>query len=232
MTLRRQINETKFALTPRRGGILLTTLVFAVIIATILAGLGTLIISYYSRVSTESQYASVINLADAGANYELRKITQNVNNADLPESRGTHPEQRLLWGPGKVPGVYCTMSDGVTSWDKSTVPFCILCTGTIGLASRTIRISATSLNGSSGSAAVFAVVSGTISSSTISGSIATDGSLSFSGGSASVTNGTIYLDGPGATLAKAPSTAYTEIKNAAAVSWPTVSASGALDVPQ
>ena len=69
-----------------RGGILLTTLVFSVVIATLLAGLGTLLISFYSRVTTESQYASSINLADAGANYEFRKLNQNVSNADLPST--------------------------------------------------------------------------------------------------------------------------------------------------
>ena len=195
----------------RARGILLTTLVFAVIIATILAGLGTLIISYYSRVSTESQYASVINLADAGANYELRKITQNVNNADLP-SQGNPPGTTVAWGPGKF-RVYCTMSDGVTSWDKSTVPFCILCTGTIGLASRSIKISATTVPSTAGSAGVFAVVSGDTSDAkgipVVIGSVATNGTLDFTGNP--TVTGTVYFDGPGAGWSASPGNTYNTV---------------------
>src|SRR5579862_9987603 len=78
-----------------------------------LAGLGTLIISYYSRVTTESVYASTIDLADAGINYELRRINQNVANADLP-STGTPPGSTVAFGGGTF-NVYCTMTDGVTS---------------------------------------------------------------------------------------------------------------------
>src|SRR5580698_5917766 len=90
----------------KRGGILLTTLIFAVVISTMLAGLGTLVISFYSRASTESQYASCINLADAAANYEFRKIDQNVANADLPSTATS-----VSLGSGTFL-VYCTMSDG------------------------------------------------------------------------------------------------------------------------
>src|SRR5579862_4993758 len=98
-----------------RGGILLSVLCIATVIATILAGLGTLIVSYYSRVTTESIYSSAINLADAGINYELRRISQNVANADLPTA-GTPPGSTVSFGGGTF-RVYCTMADGATSWD-------------------------------------------------------------------------------------------------------------------
>src|SRR5580704_7345105 len=87
------------------GGILLSVLCIATVIATILAGLGTLIVSYYSRVTTDSVYANAINIADAGINYELRRITQNVANADLPTT-GTPPGSTVSFGSGTF-CVYC-----------------------------------------------------------------------------------------------------------------------------
>ena len=207
-----------------QGGILLTVLVFAVVIATMLAGLGSLIISFYSRVTTESQYASAINLADAGANYEFRKINQNVTNADLQSSA-----TNVSMGSGTFSGtfkVYCTMADGVTAWDKSTVPFYVVSTGTIGSVSRSIKVNATNSTNSGGPVGVFAVVSGDTSiangTPVVNGNVATDGTLDFTGHP--VVSGNVTFYGPSAGWNPSPGNAYTTVVNPTAVVWPTTSA--------
>jgi hypothetical protein len=199
----------------------------AAVIASLVAGLGSLLVSYYSRASDEAGYANAINLADAGVNYELRRINANVSNADMPGSSAPYGTY-VTFGNGSF-RVYCTMSDGVTAWDKASTPFCILATGTSGSESRTVKISATSPAAPGGTASIFAITSGVNSSSTISGSISTDGSLQFNGGA--VVTGGINLDGPSAVLTKAPSTAYTETINPTAVTWPTVSATALSHFP-
>ena len=174
----------------KRGGILLTVLIFAVVIATMLGGLGSLIISYFSRVTTESEYASSINLADAGANYEFRKINENISNADLPSTATS-----ISLGSGTFKA-YCTMSDGVTAWDKSTTPFYVISTGTIGSVSRSIKVNATADSGTGGPVGVFAVVSGDTSidngTPVVNGSVATDGTLDFTGHPTVTGNVTFY----------------------------------------
>ena len=128
----------------------------------------------------------------------LRKINQNVNNADLP-STGTPPGTTVSFGGGTF-RVYCTMADGVTSWDMKTVPFYIFVNGTVGTASRNIKVNATTIPNSAGQAGLFAVVSGDTSIAhgvpTVQGSVATDGTIDFTGNP--TVTGTISFDGPNA----------------------------------
>ena len=204
----------------RHGGILITTLIVSTIIASMLAGMGSLLISYYSRSLGETNYANAINLADAGLNYEIRRITANVSNADLPGS--TAPlGSTVAFGNGSF-RVYCTMSDGLTSWDKATTPFCILSTGISGTVSRSVKISATSSSNSSGTAAIFAVVSGILNGNpTVTGTVGTDGTLNFNG-TPTVTGGVIF-NGSGSGWNPQPSKSYSSVTNSSAVSWPTTS---------
>jgi hypothetical protein len=201
------------------GGILLTTLVIAVVIATILAGMGTLIVSYYSRVSTEAVYANSINLADAGVNYELHRINANVYDADLPTS-GSPPGATVALAAGTF-RVYCTMTDGLTAWDKQTVPFCIFSTGTIGNVTRTVEIVATDVT-SGGSYAVFGIQSGLVAAapSIVSGNLGTNGVLSFTG--TPIIAGSVMFDGSAANWLAPPDASYNVTYNASAVSWPSV----------
>lgn len=211
----------KYRRSATRGGVLITTLVISTIVASMLAGLGTLLSSYYSRSVNEMNYASAINLADAGVNYEIRKISANASSADLPGS--TTPLGSLVsFGNGSF-RVYCTMADGTTSWDKSTSPFCIIATGISGSVSRTVQISAASSSGGGGTAGLFAIVSGTMSGSPdVNGSIATDGTLDFNG-MPNIT-GDVIFDGPSARYINPPGCgAPSTISNPNAVSWPTVS---------
>src|ERR1043166_8835275 len=66
----------------RNGSALLSAVAFTFIISICLAGMGTLAVSHYERAGVESDYASALSLAEAGANYEFRKISANANNAD------------------------------------------------------------------------------------------------------------------------------------------------------
>ena len=66
----------------QRGGILLTTLAFTVVISLLLAGIATLTVSHYGRIQVETDYQIALDLAEAGVNYEFRKISANTANAD------------------------------------------------------------------------------------------------------------------------------------------------------
>lgn len=182
----------------QRGGILLTTLIFAVVIATMLAGLGTLVISYYSRATTESTYANAINMADAGVNYEFRKITENVSNADLAGTT-TPPGTTVSYGGGSFT-VYCTMING-TAWDKATSPFYIYSTGTIGRASRQVQVKAQGINSVIPNFGAFATTTLTISNSGCKisgGDIGCNGTATINSG-CQVPNGKCYTCGSSAT---------------------------------
>lgn len=203
----------------QHGGILLTTLVFAVVIATMLAGLGTLIVSYYSRVATESVYANAINLADAGINYELRKLNQSVSTADLPSS-GTPPGTTVNFGAGTI-RVYCTMADGTTSWDKSTTPFDIFSTGTINGVSRQVKIVA---NGTSpsGTYAIFGMTQGLMNAQPtfVSGDVGTNGFFTFNNNPTIA--GNVVFNGSGSNWQSPPHATYNVQYKSTAVAWPTV----------
>jgi hypothetical protein len=181
-----------------RGGILLTMLVFAVVIATMLGGLGTLVISYYSRAKTESTYANALNMADAGVNYEFRKITQSVSTADLPGSTSP-PGTTVSFGSGTFT-VYCTMIDGSTAWDKASSPFYIFSTGTVGKASRTVQAKATGINSVVPNFGAFATTTLQIDSPSCkisNGDIGCNGTATINAG-CQVPNGKCYVCGSSA----------------------------------
>ncbi len=205
----------------RHGGVLITTLIISTIVASMIAGLGSLLTSYYSRSMDETNYVSAINLAEAGINYEIRRISASVSNADLPGT-GTLLGTTVTFGNGSF-RVYCTMSDGSTTWDKSTIPFCIISTGISASESRTVKISCTSNYNSGGTASIFAVTSGTANGNpTMTGTVATNGTLSFYGNP--TVTGDVVFNGSGAGWAIDDSiNSYTKITNPNAVTWPTVS---------
>src|SRR6266571_582043 len=98
----------------RRGGVLLTTLAFVVVISVIMAGMATLSVSYYARAGVESDYAAALDLAEAGVNYELRKISANAGNAD---QAGSHSPPGVTYSLGNGTfTVYCINKDGSVPW--------------------------------------------------------------------------------------------------------------------
>ena len=208
--------------TVRRGGVLITTLIISTIVASMLAGMGTLLTSYYSRAVDETNYANAINIADAGINYEIRRITANVSNADMPGT--TAPYGSLVsFGNGSF-RVYCTMSDGTTAWDKTTTPFYVFSTGISGATSRSVRVSCSGYDtGTMPQLSVFGTNSFNFHAPGItvtSGDIGTNGSMSLHG---HVPNGNCYICGSGASGSGAGAGCPT-INLANALNFPTVSA--------
>src|SRR5689334_17193809 len=70
------------------GFTLITALAFTLVVGTVLAGVGTVALSHYSRANTEGDYANAIALADAGVNYELAWISRDITDATRPHQIG------------------------------------------------------------------------------------------------------------------------------------------------
>ncbi|MCW3095376.1 MAG: hypothetical protein JWL77_994 [Chthonomonadaceae bacterium] len=127
----------------RRGSILITALVFTVIIALLLAGIGTLTVSHYSRARTRGDYAAALNLADAGINYELYNV--NVDLTSTTRAHQSHPASGQS-GPytGSVPGVTGTFTVKVTNSPDNGLPWyapnpmLVTATGVVNGATRTV----------------------------------------------------------------------------------------------
>src|ERR1700694_3503931 len=109
MTMQTFPNQRK-----RPGSALISALVFTVITAICLAGIGTLSVSHYNRASVEGDYAAALNLAEAGINYEIRKISRDATTADQAGS-STPPGTTVSFGGGTF-RVYCSNRDGTTPW--------------------------------------------------------------------------------------------------------------------
>ncbi|HZT44028.1 MAG TPA: hypothetical protein VFA07_17815, partial [Chthonomonadaceae bacterium] len=72
-----------------QGSVLTSTLIFVVITSMVMAGIGTYTISHLSRASAESDYSASVNLAEAGINYEIRNVSEDVLNSNRPDQM--HP---------------------------------------------------------------------------------------------------------------------------------------------
>jgi len=121
----------------RRGGILISALVFSVIIAFLLAGIGTFTVSHLSRESTEASYTSALDIAEAGVDYELRKISSNPSNADQYNAT-TQSGVTYTLGNGTYT-VFCENTDGTTPWVAPNDMY-LFSTGTLNGVSRTVRV--------------------------------------------------------------------------------------------
>src|SRR5438045_838138 len=106
-------------LRPRRcryGGVLVSTLAFTVVVSLLLAGIATLTVSHYARARVESDYTASLDLAEAGINYELRKISQDTNQADCtgtPNISGSFyfDGPNAGWYGGVNPGSYSVVTN-------------------------------------------------------------------------------------------------------------------------
>ena len=198
----------------RRGGILISALAFVTVTSMLMIGMLTFSVSFYARAKTESDYESALALAEAGANYEFRKISSNAANADQ-KSGGTGVTYSL--GNGTF-NVYCSNKDGSTPWVPPANMY-VTTVGTINGVSRTIQVSGKGY-GATGSYAVYAVQSGSWSSKGhVVGDVGTNGSLNSS--DPVDINGALKLNGGGAyTSGSFISTARTTSPNP--VVWPYV----------
>ncbi len=175
----------------RRGAAIISTLFFLLVISMLLMGVGTYTVSHKQREMMDSNYASAVDTAEAGVNYELRKITQNPSNADL--TQGTYSV-----GSGKAT-VWCTQdAAGTTPWNPGTQGMYVWSTGLVNGVQRTVEVSAKGYP-FSGKFALYTengvtVING--SAPLVNGDIGTNGQFKFSG--TPTINGTVYFGGPSA----------------------------------
>src|SRR5579871_1168687 len=192
----------------RGGSILISVLAFTVVISFIITGVATCTVSHYSRASSEADYAEAIDLADAGFNYELRKISQNAGSADQYNST-TQSGVTYSFGNGSFT-VYCTNEDGSTPWSNSSDSatgfhyLYIISTGTVHGISRTVKAMAKGAPSNS-NINVYAVTSGSFAGNTVVSNVGTNGSLNVQG--SSTITGAVSFNGPSANWASGSNTA-------------------------
>lgn len=200
-----------------RGGILISVLAFTVITSVLLAGVTTNTLSGLSRASTESYYAGALDIAEAGVNYELRKVSTNAANADQYNS-STSSGVTYSFGNGSYT-IYCTNTNGSTPWVAPNDMY-IICTGTENGVSRSLKVMAKGSN-AGGKYAIFAIKTGTLNNKPIiNGNVGTDGTLTFT--NTPTVTGTISFNGAGSNWGGTAPIGYTVAHNANPVVWPTV----------
>lgn len=118
-----------------RGSAIVGAVFFTLITSILLVGIGTYAVTHQTRAKADSDYARVLDMAEAGLNYELRKITANPSSADQ------YPGTTYTLG-GSSYTVYCKNQDGTTPWNTSSTTLHIFSVGTVNGVSRTIRIGA------------------------------------------------------------------------------------------
>ena len=213
----------------RRGGVLISVLVFTVIIAFLIAGIGALTVSHYSRVHVEADYTTALDVAEAGINYELRNISVNLySNSNQIDQYHPGAGQNGAY-TGSIPGVPGTFTvyvindpDDGKSWSSPNSAL-IVSTGTVNGVSRTVQIRG---EGRSvfGQYALFGIDSTTLNGNfTVNGDFGTDSAMTIHGSSGTI-NGTVYFNGvAGGSISGSTATGgYVDEPNT--VVWPTVSA--------
>jgi Tfp pilus assembly protein PilX len=208
---------------PRRhqhGSILLTALAFVAFTSMAMGGLITMAFSHYAVVRTEGDYARALTVAEAGINYELRRISQNTANADLSGPTGT--SYTTSAGTFKV---YITQRNADGTEPAWTAPnnLWVYSTGTFNGVSRTLKVGSRGYSNAVPPAyAVFAELTGSGNGGPAieSGDVGTNGTFSFVGHPA--ITGNVIFNGPGSGWSSTPGVSYNVITNPQPVVWPTV----------
>ncbi|MFB3880102.1 MAG: hypothetical protein ACE149_02510 [Armatimonadota bacterium] len=175
---------------PRRGMALVLALAATAIVSVLLSGILLLVVSHLSLTHTKSSYANAMNLAEAGINWELWKVSHDLSSADntpatveVPTSSGrsftVHVEAYPSGGPWTALG-----------------PFSVISTGTVDGVNRTVRIVARGF-GLAGLYALFGIDTLNIGgNATVNGASGTNNDVSVSGGPN--LNGNFIYAGPDA----------------------------------
>ncbi len=204
----------------QRGAILISALAFTVISAMLVTGMLTVSTSYFARTQSEADYERALALAEAGVNYEFRKISQNTTNADQ-RPNGTSPGVSYNLGGGTF-AIYCANSNNTTPW---TPPgnLIVYCTGTINGISRQLQVTGKGYSVTP-NFALFGVQNGLMNGapSVPTGDVGTNGSLNFNGDP--TVGGHVDFNGAGSGWSPTPCGSYNVQHFANPVGWPTVSA--------
>ncbi len=208
----------------RRGAILLHVLIFLVIISILLAGMAQLMVSDYSIVKVENDYSNSLVVAEAGINYELRKISTNSATAD--QKQGTGPAGTSYTTAAGTFQVYVTQRNPDGTEPTPWVPgknLWIYSTGGVNNLTRSVKVAAVAYtNTPTANYAVFGVSEGLMngSATTVNGDVGTNGFFNFNGHP--TVTGNVTFNGAGSNWQSPPNGSYTVVHNANAVNWPTV----------
>jgi len=198
-----------------RGSALVTVMIFISIVSVLLAGVTKFSVSHQQLALNDSRYVDAMNLAEAGANSEMRKISMDPATADQ------YPGAAVPFGNGSYT-VYCANADGSTPWNPQEKLY-IVSTGTVDNVSRSVKVAVKGYK----SEAQYAVY-GTGGVSTFNGSavlingdVGSNNLLNFTGHP--VINGSIRFSGSDAGWSGGDPGGYTVVDEPRAVVWPTVS---------
>jgi hypothetical protein len=218
----------------RRGGVLITALVFAMIISLFALGVAVVATGHMSRSSTEADYATAIQLADAGINYELRWLAAD---APLAGARAHQASSPYIGTVSDIPGggtfsVHVLNENGSSPWAPPN-NLKIRSTGTINGISRTVEITGQRRT-LFGEYAVFMVgddnnvhsmsarevgkLGG--AGSTVVGNLGTNGGVDWTSGDSSKVQGDVWFNGYIPTSSETGANAWVAPNK---VQWPTVS---------
>jgi hypothetical protein len=201
------------------GGILISALAFVTITSLMVMGMVTIAVSNYAREQTEADYQTALSLAEAGVNYELRKISANPANADQ-RPNGASPGVSYNFGGGTF-AVYCANKNNTTPW-TAPADLYVMCTGTINGVSRSLSVSGKGYS-TTPDYAMFGVASGIMNGTptTVGGDVGTNGYFTFNGHP--TVSGSVDFNGPGSGWQSPPNGTYTVQNLPNPVAWPTVS---------
>ena len=203
----------------RRGFTIVTVLVFILVISTLLSGIGIFAVSHQNRAMVDSDYAAALSLAEAGANWEFRKLSMDQN---LPDQ---WPGATVNMAGGSFQ-VWCANSDGSVPWNNAwpnNDELHVFSRGTVDGVTRTVRVAVKGYY-ATGNYAIYgtdqiSTFNGT--SVIIRGDIGTNDQLQFTG-TPSITGG-IYFNGPEAGWVGGVPSGYTTNYDIKPYDWPTVS---------
>ena len=207
-----------------RGSILLNVLIFLVVISILIAGVANLMLSDYSIVKVENDYSNSLVVAEAGINYELRKISNDDTKADQKNANGTAGTSYTT-AAGTFQ-VYVTQrnSDGTepTPW-TSGKNLWIYSTGGVHNLKRSVKVAVVAYTDiPTANYAVFGQWEGLIngSATTVNGDVGTNGFFNFSGHP--TITGNVIFNGSTSNWQSPPNGTYSVVHNGTAVNWPTV----------
>jgi Tfp pilus assembly protein PilX len=207
-----------------RGSILLNVLIFLIVISILIAGMANLMLSDYSIVKVENDYSNSLVVAEAGINYELRKISNDDTTADQKNATG-QAGTSYTTAAGTFQ-VYITQRnpDGTepTPWTPGKNLW-IYSTGGVHNLKRSVKVAAVAYtNVPTANYAVFGVSEGLMngSATTVNGDVGTNGFFNFNGHP--TVTGNVTFNGSGSNWQSPPNGTYAVVHNANPVNWPTV----------
>ena len=159
----------------RRGMALILALVSVLIISALLAGALMLSVSHLALSHTNSAYANALNLAEAGINWELWKISRDPNQADTIPAAVQVPN-----GSNRSFAVHVAAYPSGGTW-AAPAPLWVISTGTVDGVSRTVRVVAKGYD-IFGLYALFGIDTLNVGgNATVNGATGSDGLVSFNG---------------------------------------------------